>query len=391
MELPKCSEFDDKSLSYITQLIYLKLTPFVSIIGIIGNGIGFVISHLESNYSYKVTKNKNERSVDSILVKTFYIVNIINCLLMIGWPIFDSYAFHLGKKIWFDLIWHRYVIQCHIPLLTTFLNYNFLISLLFAIDQFIVITHPYKYKIYRNAKTAKWGLILCFIYSLILCMPIAGWYKLTVIHCLKENIDNSSCTLNELYTRDFFYPVITWKSNIWTSYLILRVFASKIIPFFVEITLHCVTIKKRRKIFNSRFTVEISRCENRIDSNSFTCNTTNNQENLGENLKMIERKLDIDRKLKTNILFIIQFACFMLPSAIYYIIAAVHQSGLSSNALNTIWSITFFLEFLFVSLTFYVNLLFNKNYRVYVLRTIKPHLSNIKITLQKVANIFKKQ
>ncbi|CAK9295819.1 unnamed protein product [Gordionus sp. m RMFG-2023] len=417
MELPNCSDFVYKPLTYFSMIIYVKVSSLIVIIGVIGNGLGLIVSCIDSNYSYKVNGKSYERvkRADNVLVKSFFIVNIINCSLMILWPIIDSYASYYEKNIWLTKAWHMYIIHYHVPLFKTFLVFSFLISVLFAVDHFFAITWPFKYKIYCNAKTAKWAVAICFFYTLIWCAPLTLWYHITVVRCLqkRDKFDSPRYIPDELHIREIFIPKDVLKRDMWTIYQILREFTGKIIPFCVVIVLHCFVIKKRRKIVNR---IESVRLEN-SDVPNTKCNVSErkksvvnlqirsnvvfhsdynhvsrNEGNLRENLTILEkRKEEINRNLKTIILFMIQFMLFLLPSSIYHIIAIAKRHSLSWEVLSITWSISYFLEYLFVSLTFYINLLFNKGYRKYVFDIIKPYVSNIKMKLGNLSIIFKKK
>ncbi|CAK9303987.1 unnamed protein product [Gordionus sp. m RMFG-2023] len=387
--LLNCSDSDMMLNPLASNIYYRILTPIIMIIGLIGNLLGFLVI---------ICGKREVKTVSEILNKNYFALNTVNCLLMLPWPLLDSYENFYKIKPFFEYRWNIYLIHYHFPLTMTLMDFGYLISVLISLDQYIAITIPFNYKRLCNLKNARWAIFVSFVYCLVWNIPSSQYLILKPIICWQSII----------FARVPFVPQWPVLSKTWSAYNTLREVCTKIIPFIISIYFNSAVYIRRKPLFLLNTHTKMTSTKNSIlysksimknhernsmfpplnlltENNSSLLSTTTTTDNTHDrpNSKandelMKHRKLKIKRikeenikNLKIMILLMVNFIEFFLPLTIFKMLGTFLMGRVNLKRFHQIFGGFIFLEYVYISGAFYVFMVFNSIYRRNIFALLK--------------------
>ncbi|CAK9300747.1 unnamed protein product [Gordionus sp. m RMFG-2023] len=362
------------------------------VIGLIGNSIGL----------YAAWKDKS-KCIRVILLKAFYAINLVNLLFMFFYPLLESFGeYYLWN--WNGYAWKHYLATLHFPLAKTFLNLSFSICLIFATSKMVAILYPFYYREYFTNRRIKLVILGSFIYLLIWFIPSAWWYQVIEI----TNI----CDMEPdflLYLRNLVPLKTSRERNSWIIYGLLREFMTKYLPV-IAIYIFNILFLKRKKNFLRRKSeqhkllnlatpdlllrdrkkvesttscslnfqpdfinisndMRLKRKSSKIfhlDSSTSPTNVINIQE-----FKMERKWKEYNINKRMLLINTLEFIIFLFPVSLYMIVIDFVDSHSISDRHELVLIVCTLVEYMFVTLTFYSNFLFNPGYREEITKLIR--------------------
>ncbi|CAK9294912.1 unnamed protein product [Gordionus sp. m RMFG-2023] len=433
------------------------------------------ISHIfKSIWRVTLCKNMQRATIPEYLTGLLFVINAINCIFMLFYPLLDYYGEYKNKPFWFSYTWNFYIVYIHFPLAKTFMTFSYFIYITMTSVQIVAIIKPHSFKQICNKRNIRICLLICFCYSLIWYVPAAWWFVIRkhkvcaippqkmakTLYAKSDNItpksviinsytDNYQKTLASLYYMYYHYkypkmytsPFRRYTGRFieknWIAYGIARELFTRIFPFLAILFLRIGVIRKKKKIldwkkeltvtsvagvsstmeppeklpnqYSLNYKDKIKRIvKNKINimkdtreskkaTNSSCTDYSNNKEeglvnkdiagnahsihNPNPNIYSLPNPTDQkniptstmiileerEREHKTNIIMLVilmlEFVIFLLPVSVFMMIFDFYLEDLQEKSVDFAFAICNLLEYLYVSLTFYLNLIFNRGFR----------------------------
>ncbi|CAK9301080.1 unnamed protein product [Gordionus sp. m RMFG-2023] len=380
----------------------------ILILGIIGNGLAIIANKATSTH-LKCGNNRsiNAPYINKFILKWFFIFSLLIVLTEIASPLMKVHGDYICcQTFWNSKKWNVYLAYVHYPITKTLMAFSFFLYFIFFGVQTMIVKYPTRFNSLVTKRRVIWIMLMCFVYSALWNIPTFRWFNaIEVFVCPKrphltrfsERKTNFVRDINEsiilpilVYAYEIYVPSSSEKHP-WQIYQMLRILCVNMIPFFALIMTKWIVIRKRRvitifKVINS---VTPSNLDRRIKiikninghmepSNARSRIRTIEGMNfeLGNNSASKSRSKERKQHSKTLIILTFQFIIFLFPISIMEIIILHllinHDKGSVSHwyiFLNT-------LQYMYYSLTFYINLSFNNIYREDVFKSLKRLVTN---------------
>ncbi|CAK9294119.1 unnamed protein product [Gordionus sp. m RMFG-2023] len=405
-----------KNLKYETWIVrrlFEYLAPIILILGIIGNSLGLYCAMKDKIIYVRV-----------YLTRVFHAVNLFNYIFMFLYPIFDSLSHFYLAPLVNRLPWNKYLVYYHFPMAKTFVNFSFGIYVIFGITQMIAIVYPHHYKQYFTLRKIKIMMSISFFYYFVWYIPSAWWFnilelknvcgfdpKLIIFTRIFAGYTNSTVRvgwiifgfLREIFTR--FIPIgiilvlnyfslkhtrlmLSWRSKNAVSNLQVatrvKVSVAAVLPEFEKsISIKTQETDVKEKLPSRIPVAESSKLEYKIDSihrasnkssvdgdlkhipdiidvNKIKIGLKADSQNLG---KIKQRELEYKLSIRMLAILMIEFVVFLFPVSIYIITVDFYDYLLTPGESEIAFAGCTLLEYSYISLTFYLNMIFNPVYR----------------------------
>ncbi|CAK9294601.1 unnamed protein product [Gordionus sp. m RMFG-2023] len=347
---------------------FITIAPIVCVMGLLGNALGLKIA----------LKEKFQPNV--LLTRALYLANVFNCLIMLIYPILDLIGELKFLNFWFKISWNRYMADYHFPIAKSFVNFSFGIYVTLALSQLMGIAFPFKYKIWFRTKNIVYMLVFNFIYVVLWSIPFRWRFNTNSINV---------CGVNPVYYYKFSDPDSKQALFSWTTYEVTREVFTKFIPALVILLFKVWTNKMRKLLLVHRINHSSNASLNRLISSGrfpkfcrksrvsdMPINLEFNMERQPEssrkapviqnpNIQARLRDYEVENKL-IGILGI-EFIVFLFPVSIFLICRNYIPTG-NDYEIDIAFAFCTLMEYLYISLTFYLNLAFNPRYREAYLR-----------------------
>ncbi|CAK9300764.1 unnamed protein product [Gordionus sp. m RMFG-2023] len=367
--------------------LYIRIfNVFVWIMGIIGNAMGL----------YAAWKDES-KYVRVILMKTFYAINLVTLKFMLMYPLLASFAKYGQWKFWYGKALKHYLANIMFPLSRIFLNLSFNIHVLFAFAQIVAILYPLYYRQHFTMRGIKFMILGCFFYVLIWFLPSAWWFQV-----VKINICDMDFTTFMVYPPNFLPHNISWEINAWITYGSLREFLTKFLPVSIIFIFNIWSLKHKKRLLKYKANLKLlNQNRERVEMNStlifqptVICVKVRVNDSI-KTLKYVKTTSSPDlidaQKLKIKfkwteyninkrmvIINMLEYLIFLFPKPLYLIyIHSLKPHNISDHE-ELVFSICSSLEYMYVILTFYLNLLFNHGYREEVVSLLKKCVKHFK-------------
>ncbi|CAK9294115.1 unnamed protein product [Gordionus sp. m RMFG-2023] len=402
----------------VTRSVFQYLGPIMLILGVIGNSLGLYCAMNDKIIYIRV-----------YLTRVFHAVNLVNYIFMFLYPVLDMIAeFHLVGFV-SRFPWNLYMANYHFPMAKTLVNFSFGIYVIFGISQMTAITYPHFYKNHFTLHKIKIMLVVCFLYFFALYVPSGWWFDLlelrnicgfdskliiyTRVFATYTNKERKGWLIfgffREVFTR--FIPVasilvlnyfflknkksnLTWRSK----QIVSNLQESTSVTINRAVLLPEFGYKKRGLSDRNKETSELSKVNSSIITGGKYDVDKNNKctENTLEISKVVSTKasssayskpdskadLESRRKIKQRVLeyklsirmlaiLFVEFLIFLFPVSIYLMVVDFFENILTTEESNIVFAACTLLEYAYISLTFYLNMIFNPAYRQDFNRVIK--------------------
>ncbi|CAK9294597.1 unnamed protein product [Gordionus sp. m RMFG-2023] len=347
--------------------VFQIISPILCMLGIVGNTMGLIVAFKEKHYPM------------AILTRAFYGVNMINCVIMILYPIMDLMGEFNRHQFWLGNSWQHYISDYHFPIAKALINQSLGIYVIFSLSQMIAISFPYFYRKYFTTSKIAILILTYYVYVQIWYYPTRYWFIVLRI----ENACGFDPNLT-IYVRKLH----KYKKTAWMIYAILRECFTKIIPILSVIVFKLCLLKKKRKILqriknrgNLGVTTKPSkRSESIVKSNKLSSNILkpricdrdnakngdetklSKRQSSHDTSKFTQKRRDYNMNIRMLAIILIQCILFLLPATIFVISVYSYEFLMLKN-MELTFGICTFLEYLYISQTFYLNLIFNPEYR----------------------------
>ncbi|CAK9301075.1 unnamed protein product [Gordionus sp. m RMFG-2023] len=386
----KCVPFENTVLfdkRDIMTDVNLVTAYIILLLGIIGNSLAIGV-----NKSMSVRlKNSNNPSANSLyinkfILRCFFIFSLITVLTQVGSPLMKIHGDTLCcQTFWNSKSWNSYLANFHYPITKTLMAFSFLLYFIFFGVQMIAVKYPTCFNSLVTKRRVIWIMVICFVYCVIWYAPTFKWYYVTkVLICpnklhrarffedntmFYKGIRETSMTIF-IYAYELHLPITREARHRWAAYETLRELCVNIIPFFALVAIKWIVVRNRRttatafKIINY---VTPLRLNERV-GNYFQVTPR------GAAANNIRRSKEREQHSKTLIILSIEFVIFLLPASIMEII--IDHLVLHYNRRSVSHWYTFLntLQYMYYSLTFYVNVCFNDVYRQNVLKYLSKKI-----------------
>ncbi|CAK9300749.1 unnamed protein product [Gordionus sp. m RMFG-2023] len=373
-------------------------TSVIWVIGYIGNLIGF----------YAAWKDKS-KYVRVILMEAFHAINLVNLHFMFLYPLLETFAECYLWKLWNSYHWKYYLSTLHFPLAKTFLSLSFSIYVIFAYIQMVAVLHPIYYRERFTTRKIKFMILGCFIYLSIWFLPSGWWFQVIKT----SNICDKDATFI-LYSRNLKPFKSSRDKYSWTTYVLLREFMTKFLPVTVILIFNVWSLKRKKEMLGnpeSNFLNNLggiaSISDNRIrdgivgdEDRNFSAinfqdisndldlkskrslkisprdNPTNtvNFFNIRE-IKMRRKWKEYNITKRMLLINMLEYLIFLFPVPLYIIFVNFVDSHTINDHEELVFSACILVEYMYVSLTFYLNLLFNPGYREEIAKLLRKSIS----------------
>ncbi|CAK9300766.1 unnamed protein product [Gordionus sp. m RMFG-2023] len=359
---------------------------FMWVMGVIGNAMGL----------YAAWKDES-KYVRVILMKTFYAINLVTLKFMLLYPLLASFAKYGQWKFWYGKALRHYLANIVFPLSRIFLNLSFNIYVLFAFAQIVAILYPLYYKQHFTIRGIKFMILGCFFYVLIWFLPSAWWFQVVKINICDMNFETFM-----LYPPNFLHHKISWEVKAWITYGLLREFSTKFLPVSMIIIFNIWSLKHRKKLLKYKSNLKLlNQKRERIEMNSnltFQPTIINVKVRVNDSIKT--RKYDrttsppdliVAEELKIKfkwteyninkrmvLINMLEYFIFLFPKSLYLIYIHSRKPHNISDYEELVFNICTSLEYMYVILTFYLNLIFNPGYSDEVISLLRKSVKHFK-------------
>ncbi|CAK9300751.1 unnamed protein product [Gordionus sp. m RMFG-2023] len=367
---------------------YMRLfNLFVWIMGVIGNAIGL----------YAAWKDES-KYVRVILMKAFHAINLVTLNFMLWYPLLGFFAKYRQWKFWYGKALKHYLANILFPLSRIFLNLSFNIYVLFAFAQIVAILYPLYYRQHFTTHGIKFMILGCFVYLLILFLPTAWWFQV-----VKIDICDMDFPTFMLYPPNFLPHEISWQKNAWITYGLLREFLTKFLPVCIILIFNIWSLKYRKKLLkyksnlklsnqkrervemNSTLTVQPTvinvqvRVNHTIKTLTYDSRTTSLTDLIdAQELKIKLKWTEYNINKRMVLINMLEYFILLFPEPLYLIFIDLMKPHIISDHEELAFSICTLMEYMYVILTFYLNLLFNPGYREEVVSLLKKSVKHFK-------------
>ncbi|CAK9294113.1 unnamed protein product [Gordionus sp. m RMFG-2023] len=406
-----------KNLKYRTRVIrqlfqYTALIIFI--LGITGNSLGLYYAMKDKIIYIRV-----------YLTRVFHTVNLLNYLFMIIYPVTDMLSeFHLAR-FRNGRPWNLHLAHYHFAMAKTLINFSFGVYVIFAFSQMIAITYPFYYKHHFTLRKTKMMLAICFFYYLAWYTPSGWWFEVLKL----ENICGFPSELI-IYTRIFAPFKSEAERTGWIVFGFFRETFTRFLPILIILILNYLSIRRKKvavkwrlnnavsdlqeisaikiefekkdakiviekdlessitKGTESKREYEISTIikqsinpnkrskvdrQSQSDINNFLKTTSDKGSRLeSQNQRKINQG---EREYKLSIrmlaILMIEFVIFLFPVSIYIITVDFFDYLLTTGESDMAFAGCTLLEYAYISITFYLNMIFNPIYRDHVCKVFR--------------------
>ncbi|CAK9294598.1 unnamed protein product [Gordionus sp. m RMFG-2023] len=352
--------------------------PIFWFLGVSGNVLGFIVAFSEKPYPRV------------ILTRSFYGVNIINCLLMILYPILDLIGEFNRAPFWEGTVWKHYLADYHFPIAKSLINLSLGIYVLFSLSQMFATMYPHVYRKYFTTTNIIVLIVTNYLYVQLWFFPARWWFLAVEV----KNI----CGF--IHSKPIYIRVFTThqkrETEGWIAYGFLREIFTKLIPILSIIIFKLLLLKKKKTIMHrvNRYRLantlpQIMSTEGNIKpgernfrdliiDQKVKVQVIKTTESLIENQtdRYTQKLKDFNMDLRTLAIITLQCIFFLLPTTIFLVTLDFYAAGTSAN-IEIGFIICTLLEYLYVALTFYLNIIFNPEYRHRVGMTMKDFWNKI--------------
>ncbi|CAK9294131.1 unnamed protein product [Gordionus sp. m RMFG-2023] len=412
-----CTHYNE-NLKYKTRVVrqfFQYLAPIILTLGIIGNSLGLYCA-MKDNVMY----------IRVYLTRVFHAVNLFNAVFMLLYPILDM----IGESYLLDFVnqlpWNLYLVKYHFSMAKTLLNFAFGIYVIFGISQMIAIVYPHYYKRFITLRRIKIMLAISFLYYLAWYIPSAWWFELLKF--------SNVCGLETkiIYTR-IFASFTKMERTRWIIFGFFRETFTRFIPVAIILVLNFFSLKHKKLKLRWRLSHRVSNLpetsisnmargtnisavvdgniKNELRDNIFQiaepskleynvapitnssniipsknsrvgCNSKFIQDSkLINNIpsrtdsqgqrKIMQRELEYKISIRMLAILMLEFLVFLFPVSIYLTTVDFFDYLLTTGESDIAFAGCTMLEYSYISLTFYLNMIFNPAYREDVIRVLK--------------------
>ncbi|CAK9301078.1 unnamed protein product [Gordionus sp. m RMFG-2023] len=369
--------------------VNLVMGYIILVLGIIGNSLAIMVNKfMRIRFKHGNYPSGNSPYINNFILKWFYIFSLITVLTSIGSPLMKIHGDTICcRTFWNSKVWNVYLANVHYPVTKTLMSFSFFLYFVFFYVQMMAVKYPTRFKSLVTKRKVIWAMVVCFIYSLAWYAPTFKWYyTVEVLVCqnspklrLKE-FDISSISV---YYYKLYIPSGD-KKMAGQAYEILRELCVNIIPFFALITIKWIVVRRRRISFSLSTTNSVtpSRLVDGTEFGKKICGSINtiNTENKGTTKRIGEfsnnrsskcRLRESEQHSKTLIIITVQFIVFLLPISIMEMLVSRLMIHFSTVSVSHLYTFLGTLEYMYYSLTFYINFGFNGIYRQSVINCFK--------------------
>ncbi|CAK9300919.1 unnamed protein product [Gordionus sp. m RMFG-2023] len=399
----RCVSFDNTVLFVkedIMTEVNLVTGYIILILGIIGNILAIIANKaMKSRLNSGQNTTATSPNVSRFILKWFSIFSLITVLTEIVSPIMKIHGDTICcQTFWNSKRWNVHLANVHYPITKTLMSFSFFIYLIFFGVQMLAVKFPTNFKSVVSKRRVVWVMAMSFVYSVAWYAPAFKWFYITkVLLCPKgpylkryfksktifEGIEEADLPLIYVYNYEIYKPSAREKFA-WQTYEILRELCVYIIPFFVLITIKKIVAHKRHvtSIFKVNNSVTPSGPEDRTkyikkfdDPGSLSTIKMKTKEQmdleLERNRLRKNRMKEREQHSKTLIILTIQFVIFLLPISLMEIVTDHLQKTYNKRTITHLYIFLNALQYMYFSLTFYINLSFNSIYRENVFNSFK--------------------
>ncbi|CAK9294603.1 unnamed protein product [Gordionus sp. m RMFG-2023] len=349
-------------------MFFIAIAPIVWVLGLAGNSLGLKMA-LKEKYSPNV-----------LLTQALYLVNILNCLVMLMYPILDLIGELKFAKFWMKIYWNKYMADYHFPMAKSLVSFSFGIYVILALSQLIGTAFPFKYKNWFRNKNIMYMLVFNLVYVVVWCIPIKWWFVIEA----RINV----CGLDPFFIVYYYkFNHISKKQILsWTIYEVSREIFTKFIPVLTIFLVKFWTNKKNKSMLAQRINRSSISNLNQLPSSSkfpFFCRKSRvsdisirpdkNIDRRGfesskmastvQDPKLYARLKDYKAEKRMIAIMGVEFIVFLFPVSVFLIFRNFFIGKLMDHDIDIAFAICTILEYLYISLTFYLNLIFNPSYR----------------------------
>ncbi|CAK9294613.1 unnamed protein product [Gordionus sp. m RMFG-2023] len=351
-------------------MFFITVAPILCATGLFGNFLGLI-------FTFKERPHPNVT-----LTRALYMVNVFNCVFMLVYPILDLIGELKFLNFWIDISWNRYISDYHFPIAKSLVNFSFGIYATLALSQIIGTAFPFEYKIWFQPKNIVSMLVFLFIYVIVWCIPTKWWF----------DIDSriKVCGVDPIltvYHNKICYPDTKLEFFSWTVYEVTREIFTKFLPALAILIVKIWTNKKKKSLLIRR----INRCSNlssnllpQTSSKFLLCcrksrvgdmsahpnndtveiqHPTSKNNTVTRNPRLHARLRDNEVENKMIAIIGVEFIVFLFPVSIFLICRNFLIHKVKDYDIDIAFAFCTLMEYLYISLTFYLNLLFNPKYR----------------------------
>ncbi|CAK9294109.1 unnamed protein product, partial [Gordionus sp. m RMFG-2023] len=390
------------------KLIFEYLSIILWILGLFGNAIGLYVAMRDKIIYVRV-----------YISRVFFTSNLINIICMLIFPIIEISPGYILFPFKGRLPWNVFLVYFHFPIAETLVSYSFSVYVIYAFCQMIAIMYPLHYKYHFTLKKIQWMLALTFFYSLAWYIPSAWWFEIVK----RVNI----CGLDPnlvIYAQIFGSNKLKANRRVWIIFGMFREILTRFIPVTIIIISNYLTLKHKKSSLNWRksnyraqlpeipsplnlnLTVVLSdskeSCQTPLDTirtghakskifpvlesssngylggintltelypetlNSKILTATSKTITIVDSLTQIKIKqsiLEYKRSKRMMAILILEFVVFLFPVSIYITTVDFYEHLLTTEELDIVFIVFTILEYAYISLNFYLNMIFNPTYR----------------------------
>ncbi|CAK9300767.1 unnamed protein product [Gordionus sp. m RMFG-2023] len=354
--------------------------------GVIGNAMAL----------YAAWKDKS-KYVRVILMKTFYAINLVSLKFMLWYPLLRSFAKYWRWKFWYGgKALRHFLANIVFPLSRIFFNLSFNIYVLFAFLQIIAILYPIYYRQHFTMRRIKFMILGCFVYVLIWYLPTAWWFQV-----VKVDICDMDFATYMFYPPNFLLLKISWEKNAWITYALLREFLTKFLPVSMIFIFNIWSLKHKKKLLKYKSNLKLlNQKPERVEMNSTltlpTVISVNNRANDSiktlkydrttsppnlmdaQELKIKYKWTEYNINKRMVLINMLEYFFFLFPKPLYILYIHLMKPHILSDHEELAFSICTSMEYMYVILTFYLNLLFNPGYREEVVSLLRKSINHFK-------------
>ncbi|CAK9301076.1 unnamed protein product [Gordionus sp. m RMFG-2023] len=366
----------------------------ILVLGVVGNTLA-IIAHKFSSFGVKGGKHPSSTSlyINKFIIKWFLIFSLLTVLMQIESPIMKIHGDSVCcQTFWNSKTWKVYLGHLHYPITKTLMTFSFFLYFIFFGVQIVAVKYPTHFKGLVTKPRVVVIMIMFFVYCAIWYVPTFKWFYIVRIPVcqhgsnMKWSLEGSPNLSVFVYTYKYYVPLTKKTQYIWGAYQTLRELCVNIIPFFALITIKWVVASKRRlsqPTFQAINHVTPSGLESGMNyikeisggvtRSNTEIRTTIEQTNFELELSNLRKKRlrEKEQHSKTLIILTIEFVIFLLPISIMEMIIDHLILHYNRRSISKWYVFLSTLQYMYYSLTFYINLSFNSIYRERVFQSFK--------------------
>ncbi|CAK9294589.1 unnamed protein product, partial [Gordionus sp. m RMFG-2023] len=215
-----------EQIKYLFEVIVVILWVF----GTTGNIIGLMVAFDESPYP------------SVILTRIYYGVCLLNCLVMLLYPIMNLYGEFNNLPFFFRATWKHYIADYHFPIVRALIHLALGVYVIHILSQGIAILYPFLYRKYFTAHRIVIIILIYYAYVQIWFYPARYWLTVVEVTNICGSDINSSIKIF-MTTREI-------NSTNWKIYSIVKECFTNYIPVLSILVLKLCLLKRKKKIMS---------------------------------------------------------------------------------------------------------------------------------------------